>query len=58
MYYIIAYMHAALCTGSDQTPITKMCKDGQGGKFAWEGQVYWGYLNRKWVPVFKMQLCS
>ena len=45
MYCITAYMRAALCTGSDETPITKMCKDGQGGKFAGEGQVYWGLFE-------------
>ena len=38
---------ACACTGSDETPIRKMCKDGQGEKFAGEGQVYWGLFEQK-----------
>ena len=36
--------------------ITKMCKDGQGEKLQGRVKFIGGYLNRKRVPVFKMQL--
>ena len=44
------------CTASDKMQIRKMCKDGQGEKIAGRVKFIGGFLNRKRVPVLKMQL--